>query len=124
MKLAHMQEVNCGPRSLTMSPGILKYWNTWLKRSSAIVQAEGKPGSAISGRDLVKRSMTTKTVVLPQDSGRLVRKLICDQGNWGVDRSLPVGRVLQHFDLGASSRGRYNTVHVCKYICPPLLVPQ
>lgn len=89
-------DMNCGPRSETISSEIPYYLKTELNSSLAVTMAVGRPLRGRRRQVLEKRSMTTSTHVLQSEAGRSVMKSSprCDQGRLGMGsgRSLPDGR--------------------------------
>lgn len=97
MKLVQTLDVNSVPCSLTMSPGIPKYQTAWIKMSSAVSKAVGKPCRGTRCKDLEKCSMAIIIAMLPLDIGRSVTKSIVMwyQMRYGMDSgmSLPTSNM-------------------------------
>ena len=82
----HTCEVNCGPRSETISRGRPCSRNTCWVRRSAVSRAEGSLGRGTKCTPLEKRSTMVSMVVLPAEGGNPVTKstAMWDHGRLGM----------------------------------------
>lgn len=87
-------DVNWAPGSLIMSSGMLKYLNTWLSISSAVLKADGRLGRGIRCRDLENRLAITMMLVLHCNRRRSVMKPMALFQSWFYSKELPVGNVI------------------------------
>jgi len=96
-------EMNCGPRSETISSGRPKLRKTWLNINSSISMAVGKLLRDTNWQALENLSTITRMQALPSEGGRLVTKSTprCDQGQHGTGsgRSLPAGKWREVFEM-------------------------